>query len=87
MFSFGCVLWELLSLKEPWAELSGNAFQVMHKIVYEKQHLRIEDVPRDVHENVPGVIEVLELCFSYDPSLRPAAERVYEVLDAAIESL
>jgi serine/threonine protein kinase len=87
MFSFGCVLWELLSMKEPWAELSGNAFQVMSKIIYEKEHLQIEDIPTEVRDRVPGVIEVLELCFSYEPALRPAAERVYDVLAAAIELL
>jgi serine/threonine protein kinase len=87
MFSFGCVLWELLSMKEPWAELSGNAFQVMSKIIYEKEHLQIEDIPTEVRDRVPGVIEVLELCFSYEPALRPAAELVYDVLAAAIELL
>ena len=52
MFSFGCVLWELLSLKEPWAELGGQAFQIMSKIIYEKKHLDVNDIPADVRQKV-----------------------------------
>ena len=87
MFSFGCVLWELLSLREPWAELGGAAFQIMSKIIYERAHLRLADIPDEVRESVPGVMRMLEACFSYDAAARPSAVRAYEELEEAIESL
>jgi sterile alpha motif and leucine zipper containing kinase AZK len=87
MFSFGCVLWELLSMKEPWEELGGQAFQIMTKIIYEKKSLKVSDIPTEIRENIPRVIAVLEQCFSHDPVLRPTAVTVYDLLDEAIESL
>lgn len=87
MFSFGCVLWELLSMREPWAELGGAAFQIMTKIVHEKTSLQVEDIAEDVRAQVPNVIEELHKCFSFDPSKRPTAVHVYEVLDDAIENM
>lgn len=87
MFSLGCVLWELLSMKEPWAELSGATFQIMSKIVHDKKSLRVEDIPEEVRERVPQVIEELRKCFSFEPQKRPTAVHVYEVLDDAIESM
>lgn len=87
MFSFGCVLWELLSMQEPWAELGGATFQIMTKIVHEKTSLLVEDIPEDVQAKVPEVIEELRKCFSFDPSKRPTAVHVYEVLDDAIENI
>jgi serine/threonine protein kinase len=87
MFSFGCVLWELLSMKEPWAELGGQAFQIMSKIIYEKKSLRAADIPDEVRSIVPKVMAVLEQCFSFDPTGRPTAEAAYDVLDDALEHL
>ena len=87
MFSFGCVLWELLSMKEPWAELHGATFQIMSKICHEKASLRVEDIPEDVRGMVSNVIAELRKCLSFDPEQRPSAEHVYGVLDDAIESL
>jgi serine/threonine protein kinase len=87
MFSFGCVLWELLSLKEPWSELGGATFQIMSKVCHEKASLRVEDIPDDVRDQVPKVIEVLRRCFSFDPEQRPQAAHVYDVLEDAIESI
>lgn len=87
MFSLGCVLWELLSMKEPWAELGGATFQIMSKIVHEQKSLRVEDISEQVREQVPLVIEELRKCFSFDPQKRPTAVHVYEVLDDAIENM
>jgi serine/threonine protein kinase len=87
MFSFGCVLWELLSLKEPWAELGGAAFQIMSKIIYERKALSVDDIPASVRASIPGVIAVLKRCFSFEPAERPSAVHVHEVLENAIESL
>eukprot|EP00892_Ulva_mutabilis_P001294 jgi/Ulvmu1/11165/UM072_0001.1 len=87
MFSLGCVLWELLSMKEPWAELGGATFQIMSNIVHEQKSLRVEDISLEVREQVPLVIEELRKCFSFDPSKRPTAVHVYEVLDDAIENM
>jgi hypothetical protein len=87
MFSFGCVLWELLSMREPWAELGGAAFPIMSKLIYDKKALSVDDVPKGVRDAVPRVIDELRQCFSFDPAARPSAVHVHEVLEQAIESL
>lgn len=87
MFSFGCVLWELLSMKEPWTELGGATFQIMSKIVHDKKSLQVNDIPEEIRGQVPEVIEELQQCFSFDPSTRPTAVHVHEVLDDAIENM
>lgn len=87
MFSFGCLLWELLAMREPWAELNGAAFQIMTKLIYERQSLNVDDIPAGVRDAVPVVIDVLRACFSFQPAQRPSAVHVHEVLDEAIENL
>lgn len=87
MFSFGCVLWELLSMQEPWAELGGATFQIMSKIVHDKTSLQVEDIPKDTRDQLPHVIQELRKCFSFDAAKRPTAMHVYDVLDEAIENM
>ena len=87
MFSFGCVLWELLSLKEPWAELGGQAFQIMSKLINDKKSLQVADIPEHIRAQIPDAIASLEACFSYEPAGRPSAMAMYDVLDQAIENL
>ena len=67
MFSFGCVLWELLSMKEPWSELGGQAFQIMSKIIYEKRALGVADIPEAVRKQVRCCASLLQLllCAAY----------------------
>lgn len=87
MYSFGCVLWELLSLREPWLELSGAAFRIMNAVINERQSLSIKQIPADTREALPDVIAALIQCLAYDPAERPRAVDMWNVLDEAIEAL
>ena len=47
---------------------------------------RVGSAPRRTLQ-VPAVIQALEQCFSFEPSGRPTAVHVYDVLEDAIENL
>lgn len=87
MYSLGCVLWELLSLREPWLEFNGAAFRIMSAVINDRQSLSIAQIPEDVRDQLPRVIDALKLCLAYDPADRPKAVDMYDVLDDAIETL
>ncbi|XP_061356339.1 serine/threonine-protein kinase STY46-like [Gastrolobium bilobum] len=63
VFSFGIILWELLTGKLPYEHLSP--LQAAIGVV--QKDLRPE-VPRDTH---PKIVELLHQCWHQDPSLRP----------------
>ncbi|XP_050886590.1 serine/threonine-protein kinase STY46 isoform X12 [Lathyrus oleraceus] len=72
VFSFGIILWELLTRKLPYEDLSPlqAAVGVVHK------DLRPE-IPRDAH---PKLVELLHWCWHKDPSLRPEFSEVLKFL-------
>ena len=84
----GALDWQpVLALREPWAELGGQAFQIMSKLIHERASLSVGDIPERTRAAVPGVIDALRACFSYEPAGRPTAMAVYDVLDEALEAL
>ncbi|KAE9620955.1 putative dual-specificity kinase TKL-Pl-4 family [Lupinus albus] len=72
IFSFGIILWELLTRKLPYEHLSPlqAAVGVVHK------GLRPE-IPRDTH---PKLVELLHQCWQQDPSLRPDFSEILKFL-------
>ncbi|XP_058725416.1 serine/threonine-protein kinase STY8-like isoform X3 [Vicia villosa] len=72
VFSFGIILWELLTRKLPYEDLSPlqAAVGVVHK------DLRPE-IPRDAH---PKLVELLHWCWHKDPSLRPDFSEILKFL-------
>ena len=87
MYSFGCVLWELLSLKEPWAELDGAVFRIMSKVIQDRAVLDCSEIAPNIRKQLPNVIAAIQTCFSYDPAQRPRAVQMWDVLEAAIEDV
>ncbi|XP_073112922.1 serine/threonine-protein kinase STY46 isoform X1 [Elaeis guineensis] len=73
VFSFGIVLWELLTGKIPYEDLTPlqAAFGVVEK------GLR-PIIPEHAH---PKLAELLERCWQQDPSLRPDFSEIFEKLD------
>ncbi|KAL1533382.1 serine/threonine-protein kinase STY46-like [Salvia divinorum] len=72
VFSFGVMLWELLTGKVPYAQLTPlqAAVGVLQK------GLR-PTIPKHTH---PLVVELLERCWQQDPSLRPEFSEITEIL-------
>ncbi|KAG8378000.1 hypothetical protein BUALT_Bualt08G0092600 [Buddleja alternifolia] len=72
VFSFGVVLWELLTGKLPYAHLTP--LQAAVGVV--QKGLR-PGIPRHTH---PLVVELLERCWQQEPSLRPEFSEIIEIL-------
>ncbi|CAJ2675812.1 unnamed protein product [Trifolium pratense] len=72
VFSFGIILWELLTRKLPYEDLSPlqAAIGVVHK------DLRPE-IPRDTH---PKLVELIHRCWHKDPCLRPDFSEIIKFL-------
>ncbi|XP_047959594.1 serine/threonine-protein kinase STY8-like isoform X2 [Salvia hispanica] len=74
VFSFGVMLWELLTGKVPYAQLTP--LQAAVGVV--QKGLR-PTIPRHTH---PLVVELLERCWQQDPSLRPEFSEIIEILQS-----
>ena len=66
IWSVGCVLVQMLTQNPPWGEF--KKLQLMSKIALKKKP--IYTLPENVS---PGVNDILDLCFNYDPKKRPTA--------------
>ncbi|XVF89098.1 hypothetical protein PTKIN_Ptkin19aG0103500 [Pterospermum kingtungense] len=64
VYSFGVILWELVTLRVPWKGL--NPMQVVGAVGF--QHRRLE-IPEDVD---PVVAQIIRDCWHTEPHLRPS---------------
>ncbi|XVE70929.1 hypothetical protein DITRI_Ditri10aG0109200 [Diplodiscus trichospermus] len=64
VYSFGVILWELVTLRIPWKGL--NPMQVVGAVGF--QHRRLE-IPEDVD---PVVAQIIRECWQTEPHLRPS---------------
>ncbi|KAL1362821.1 hypothetical protein HN51_011035 [Arachis hypogaea] len=72
VFSFGVILWELVTLEQPWRQL--NPSQVVAAVGFMDQRLEIPS-----HVN-PLVTALIELCWDTDPTRRPSFSHVMKRL-------
>ncbi|XVF48661.1 hypothetical protein PTKIN_Ptkin03bG0207900 [Pterospermum kingtungense] len=64
VYSFGVILWELLTLTVPWKEL--NPMQVVGAVGFQNRRL---DIPEDVD---PTIAQIIRDCWEKEPHLRPS---------------
>ncbi|XP_030455360.1 probable serine/threonine-protein kinase SIS8 isoform X1 [Syzygium oleosum] len=72
VFSFGVILWELSTLKQPWGGM--NPMQVVGAVGF--QHRRLE-IPDDMD---PAIADIIKNCWQTDPKLRPTFAEIMAAL-------
>jgi serine/threonine protein kinase len=79
VYSFGILLWQLLSLETPYGKLHGS------KIEYSVCHLGLR--PKVDPSWSPPMLKLLEDCFARDALRRPSMEVICTVLEREANSL
>ncbi|KZV47715.1 map3k delta-1 protein kinase [Dorcoceras hygrometricum] len=72
VYSFGVILWELVTQKIPWENL--NSMQVIGAVGFMNQRL---EIPRDVD---PQWASIIESCWLSEPQCRPSFQELMEKL-------
>ncbi|XP_020595523.1 serine/threonine-protein kinase CTR1 isoform X2 [Phalaenopsis equestris] len=78
VFSFGVILWELLTKQQPWRGLSPG--QVVGAVAFQNRRLPI---PQDTS---PALAALVESCWADDPKQRPPFSSIVETLKKLIKS-
>ncbi|GIL87290.1 hypothetical protein Vretimale_1762 [Volvox reticuliferus] len=74
VYSYGVILWELLTGQPPWADL--NAMQVVGVVGYAKRSLP------DPPEGDAVLLQLCKTCRAYEPMQRPTFAQVVELLES-----
>ncbi|KAI0498951.1 hypothetical protein KFK09_019849 [Dendrobium nobile] len=78
VFSFGVILWELLTMQQPWKGLSP--VQVVGAVAFQNRRLTI---PQDMS---PPLAALVESCWADDPRQRPTFSSIVETLKKLLKS-
>ncbi|XP_028783038.1 serine/threonine-protein kinase CTR1 [Neltuma alba] len=76
IFSFGVILWELVTLQQPWRNL--NPSQVVAAVGFMDRRL---EMPTYVN---PKVVALIQLCWAVEPSSRPSFSYIMNFLQQMI---
>lgn len=72
IFSYGVILWELLTMRVPWSEL--NAMQVVGAVGFQNRRL---DIPADAD---PTIAQLITDCWQNEQQLRPCFAQIMQRL-------
>ncbi|KAK9070216.1 hypothetical protein SSX86_010616 [Deinandra increscens subsp. villosa] len=78
VYSFGVILWELVTMQRPWSGL--NAAQVVGAVAFQKRNLKI---PLGTS---PILISLMESCWDNDPVQRPTFKSIMITLKKLVKS-
>nr|CAB3488221.1 unnamed protein product [Digitaria exilis] len=79
VYSFGVILWELLTMQQPWSGL-GPA-QVVGAVAFQNRRLPI---PKDTS---PELAALVESCWDDDPRQRPSFSSIVDTLKKLLKAL
>uniref|UniRef100_A0ACD5UES5 Uncharacterized protein n=1 Tax=Avena sativa TaxID=4498 RepID=A0ACD5UES5_AVESA len=79
VYSFGVILWELLTMQQPWSGL-GPA-QVVGAVAFQNRRLPI---PQDT---IPELAALVESCWADDPRQRPPFSSIVDTLKKILKSM
>jgi serine/threonine protein kinase len=75
IYSFGIVLWELISLKRAFKKFSGSPMQFKENVLIASWRPSLSNIPSK------ALRELINDCWDYDPEKRPDISKVLEVLN------
>ncbi|KHN08281.1 Serine/threonine-protein kinase CTR1-like protein [Glycine soja] len=78
VFSFGVILWELVTMQQPWNGLSPA--QVVGAVAFQNRRLAI---PPNIS---PALASLMESCWADDPSERPSFGSIVDSLKKLVKS-
>ena len=81
LYSFGVILWELITGSVPWSELL-NPVQVVYAVGVQGRRLAI---PEDTCP--PSLHSLIEACWDGDPERRPSFEEVLDILRPELQDM
>eukprot|EP00798_Chlamydomonas_sp_ICE-L_P017435 gene17435-23739_t len=81
IFSFGVILWELVTQQRPWSNL--NEFQMIYQVTVESARLTI---PEDNPRCPPPMQRLIASCWNEAPKDRPTAWEIQKQLDSILET-
>lgn len=72
VFSWGIILWEILSRKKPFDEI-GNAYRIMWAVHNGQRPPLLENCPEPIENLIVG-------CWEKKPDLRPSMDKIVEIM-------
>lgn len=78
VYSFGVILWELVTMQQPWSGL--NPPQVVGAVAFQNRKLAI---PSNIS---PVLASLMESCWADDPAQRPSFGGIIESLRKLLKS-
>uniref|UniRef100_A0A1D1Y4B0 non-specific serine/threonine protein kinase n=1 Tax=Anthurium amnicola TaxID=1678845 RepID=A0A1D1Y4B0_9ARAE len=78
VFSFGVILWELVTMQQPWSELSSA--QVVGAVAFQNRRLTIPP------NTCPVLAALMESCWANDQKQRPSFSTIVDTLKQLLKS-
>ncbi|KAK6626497.1 Mitogen-activated protein kinase kinase kinase 7 [Polyplax serrata] len=77
VFSWGIILWEVLSRQKPFDDIAGSAFRIMWAVHTGQRPPLLHNCPKPIED-------LMESCWSKDPALRPSMNTVKDTMEDLI---
>uniref|UniRef100_A0A674DMK4 Mitogen-activated protein kinase kinase kinase 7 n=1 Tax=Salmo trutta TaxID=8032 RepID=A0A674DMK4_SALTR len=78
VFSWGIILWEVITRRKPFDEIGGPAFRIMWAVHNGTRPPLIKSLPKPIES-------LMTRCWSKDPSQRPSMEEIVKIMTHLIE--
>ncbi|CAH2252579.1 mitogen-activated kinase kinase kinase 7 isoform X3 [Pelobates cultripes] len=73
VFSWGIILWEVITRRKPFDEIGGPAFRIMWAVHNGTRPPLIKNLPKPIES-------LMTLCWSKDPPQRPSMEEIVKIM-------